>query len=415
MSDRSLSQASWVAFFGFFGVLYLISSCSGDSSTEERPASVPAATTTEGATESTVVDDTPTTAATPIAFVPPEGNPDLLSEWNQLDIRNGQLVTLDGVTPYTLNSALFTDDAHKLRTVWLPDGSAAAMADPDETFDFPVGTVITKTFYYPEADGAADVALTDPDSSVLSGALELSDVRLIETRVLVHRDDGWHAFPYVWDDGESEAGLARTGDVQALAAVSDDGTDIPLTYVVPDVNQCASCHATNHTTGAILPIGPKARHLNGAVDFGDGPESQLEYWQRNGLLTESPAATEMPTAAVWDDETAPLEDRARAYLDINCAHCHSPVGAADTSGLFLDINTEVGPEYGICKAPIAAGSGSGGRLVDISPGEPDESILIYRMESTDPASMMPELGRSLSHDEGVDLIAEWIETLDGDC
>jgi hypothetical protein len=148
MSDRSLSQASWVAFFGFFGLFYLISSCSGDSSTEERPASVPVETITEDATDSTAVDDASTTEATPIAFVPPEGDPDLLSEWNQLDVRNGRLVTLDGVTPYTLNSALFTDDAHKLRTVWLPDGSAAAMADPDETFDFPVGTVITKTFYY---------------------------------------------------------------------------------------------------------------------------------------------------------------------------------------------------------------------------------------------------------------------------
>jgi hypothetical protein len=132
-------------------------------------------------------------------------------------------------------------------------------------------------------------------------------------------------------------------------------------------------------------------------------------------LTDAPAATEMPSAVAWDDETAPLEDRARAYLDINCAHCHSPVGAADTSGLFLDIDTEVGPQYGICKAPIAAGGGSGGRLVDISPGEPDESIITYRMGSTEPASMMPELGRSLSHDEGVDLIAEWIDSLDGDC
>jgi len=415
MSDRSLSRASWVAFLGFFGVLYLISSCSGDASTDEQPASVPAATTTAAAGETTVVDGPPATDAGPVAFVPPEGNPELLDEWNQLEVSDGKLVTLEGVTPYSLKSALFTDHAHKLRTVWVPDGASAAMADPDETFDFPIGTIITKTFYYPEADGAADVALTKSDDRGLAGPLDLADVRLIETRVLVHRDDGWHAFPYVWDDGETEASLARTGDVQALAAVDDNGTETPLTYVVPDVNQCASCHATNHTTGQIQPIGPKARHLNGTVDFGDGPESQLEYWQRNGLLTEAQSATEMPTAAAWDDESAPLEERARAYLDINCAHCHSPVGAADTSGLFLDINTEVGPEYGICKAPIAAGSGSGGRLVDISPGAPDESILTYRMESTEPASMMPELGRSLSHDEGVDLLTEWIESLDGDC
>ena len=413
MSDRSLSRASWVAFGAIDGVLYLVSSCSGTRPPRSRtqfPPRRPPNQPTTGARSRP-----PATDAAPVAFVPPEGNPELLSEWNQLEIRDGRLVTLDGVTPYALNSALFTDDAHKLRTVWMPDGASAAMSDPDETFDFPVGTVITKTFYYPEPAGAAEVLLTDSDDRGLAGPLALTDVRLIETRVLVHRDDGWAAIPYVWNDEETEASLARTGDVQALAAVDDVGSETPLTYVVPDVNQCASCHATNHTSGEIQPIGPKARHLNRAVDFGDGPESQLDHWQSSGLLTDAPAATEMPSAAAWDDESAPLEDRARAYLDINCAHCHSPVGAADTSGLFLDVNTEVGPQYGICKSPIAAGSGSGGRLFDIVPGRPDESILIYRMESTEPASMMPELGRSLSHDEGVDLISEWIETLDGDC
>jgi uncharacterized repeat protein (TIGR03806 family) len=415
MSDGSLSRASWIAFGALFGVLYLITSCGGDSSTEESGGSVPAATTTEAAAVTTAVDDPPATDAVPVAFVPPEGNPELLSEWNQLEIRDDQLVTLDGVTPYALNSALFTDDAHKLRTVWMPEGTAATMPDPDETFDFPVGTVITKTFYYPEPGGAAEVLLTDSDDRGLAGPLPLADVRLIETRVLVHREDGWAAIPYVWNDDETEASLARTGDVQALAAVDDDGSETPLTYVVPDANQCASCHATNHTSGEIQPIGPKARHLNRDVDFGDGPESQLDYWQRSGLLTGAPAATEMPSAAAWNDDAAPLEDRVRAYLDINCAHCHSPVGAADTSGLFLDVDTEIGSQFGICKAPVAAGSGSGGRLFDIVPGKPDESILVYRMESTDPASMMPELGRSFSHDEGVDLIAEWIAMLDGAC
>ena len=414
MSGRSRSRASLVAFGAFYGVLYLISSCGGDSSTEESD-SVPAAATTEAAADTSAVEGPPASDAATVAFVPPEGNPELLSEWRQLEIRDGQLVTLDGVTPYGLNSALFTDDAHKLRTVWMPEGAAAAMPDPDDTFDFPVGTVITKTFYYPEPGGAAEVLLTDSDDRGLAGPLALTDVRLIETRVLVHRDDGWAAIPYVWNDDETEAVLARTGDVQTLAAVDDAGSETPLTYVVPNVNQCASCHATNHTSGEIQPIGPKARHLNRLVDFGDGPESQLEYWESSGLLTDAPAATEMPSAAAWDDESASLEERARAYLDINCAHCHSPVGAADTSGLFLDVDTPVGPLYGICKSPIAAGSGSGGRLFDIVPGEPDESILVYRMESTDPASMMPELGRSLSHDAGVDLISEWIESLDGDC
>ena len=236
MTGRSRSRASLVAFGAFYGVLYLISSCGGDSSVDES-ASVPAATTTEASVDTSAVDGPPATDAAPAAFVPPEGNPELLSEWNQLEISDGQLVLLDGVTPYGLTSPLFTDDAHKLRTVWMPEGASAAMPDPDDTFDFPVGTVITKTFYYPEPDGTAEVLLTDPDDSGLAGPLALADVRLIETRVLVHRDDGWAAIPYVWNDEETEASLARTGDVQALAAVDDVGSETPLTYVVPDVNQ----------------------------------------------------------------------------------------------------------------------------------------------------------------------------------
>ena len=289
MSDRSLSRASWVAFAAFTGALYLISSCARDSATVEQSDSVPEATSTQAPSDTGVTDDPSTAddaaiAEAAVAALPPEGTPESLGEWSQLDARDGELVMLDGVTPYGLNSALFTDYAHKLRTVWMPDGAAAAMSDPDATFDFPVGTVITKTFYYPEPDGTAEVLLTESDDSALAAPLQLADVRLIETRVLVHRDDGWHAFPYVWDDEESEATLQRTGDVVPLAAMSDDGTETPLTYVVPDVNQCASCHAVNHTTGAIEPIGPKARHLNRAVDYGDGPESQLDHWQNSGLL-----------------------------------------------------------------------------------------------------------------------------------
>jgi uncharacterized repeat protein (TIGR03806 family) len=423
-----------VAFGAFTGVLYLVSSCASDDPAGSPAATAPAgteavdtaATATSGApaTEAPAPETTdgappPTDAAPVAAFEPPDGNPELLREWSQLAVEDGQLVMLDGVTPYTLNSALFTDYAQKLRTVWLPDGSAAATYDPDETFDFPVGTIITKTFYYPVPDDAAagdpEVLQLAADDSNLAEPLDLTDVRLIETRVLAHRDDGWHAFPYVWNDDETEATLERTGDVVSLAAFSPEGDQTDIPYIVPDVNQCASCHATNHSSGQIQPIGPKARHLNGSVDFGDGPEPQLERWIRGGLLIDAPEATEVPAAADWTDDSESLDDRARAYLDINCAHCHNPAGAADTSGLFLDTQTELGPELGVCKTPIAAGSGTGGREYDIVPGSPDESIIVFRMETTDPAAMMPELGRSDFHEEGVDLISEWIASLDGDC
>ena len=111
---------------------------------------------------------------------------------------------------------------------------------------------------------------------------------------------------------------------------------------------------------------------------------------------------------------ASLDARARAYLDINCSHCHNPSGPADTSGLNLEPDA-AGPALGTCKAPIAAGGGSGGRPYGIVPGKPEESITVFRMETTDPGKMMPELGRAVSHEEGVALITAWIAQMQGEC
>ncbi|NNM13792.1 MAG: hypothetical protein HKO58_05675, partial [Gammaproteobacteria bacterium] len=90
-------------------------------------------------------------------------------------------------------------------------------------------------------------------------------------------------------------------------------------------------------------------------------------------------------------------------------------GPADTSGLLLEPDAPHGPSLGLCKLPIAAGTGTGDRKFGIVPGEPDESIFVFRMNSSNPAVMMPELGRSIIHTEGVELIAAWIAQMDGSC
>ena len=112
---------------------------------------------------------------------------------------------------------------------------------------------------------------------------------------------------------------------------------------------------------------------------------------------------------------ASLEQRAREYLDANCAHCHNAAGAADTSALHLNIGAPVDRKLGVCKTPVAVGRGSGDRNYDIYPGRPDESIMIYRMQHSDPAIAMPELGRSTVHAEGVALVSEWTASMAGDC
>src|SRR3546814_3312336 len=96
---------------------------------------------------------------------------------------------------------------------------------------------------------------------------------MIETRLLVRREAGWVAIPYVWNEAQTEAALERTGADVPLQLVAADGGREDFVYEVPDQNQCAGCHASNNTTREILPLGPKARHLN--KDYEDRKSTRL--------------------------------------------------------------------------------------------------------------------------------------------
>jgi hypothetical protein len=131
------------------------------------------------------------------------------------------------------------------------------------------------------------------------------------------------------------------------------------------------------------------------------------------MLKGLPEMTDIPRLVSWDNaESATLDERARAYLEINCGHCHRPEGPGKNSGLDLTTFSPSDHGLGIYKSPVAAGAGSGGHQYDIVPGAPENSILVYRMQSLDPGTMMPELGRSLIHQEGVQLIKDWIRSME---
>ena len=72
-------------------------------------------------------------------------------------------------------------------------------------------------------------------------------------------------------------------------------------------------------------------------------------------------------------------------------------------------------QLGICKHPVAAGPAGGGRPADITPGNPDASVMPYRMDSTSPAIAMPQIGRSVVDTHGLALINEWISEMPGSC
>lgn len=336
-----------------------------------------------------------------------EGYPEKLSDWGLFAVAGQRITPRAGMVTYELATPLFSDYAQKWRTIWLPKNTHATY-DPKDAFAFPVGTIVSKTFYYPTANGVVRKPTNATYQSGTTG-LDLSAARLIETRLLVRRAEGWVAIPYVWDADGRDASLARTGADIALT-FDDGGKRTDFTYAVPNQNQCAGCHAQDYRTRALSPIGLKARHLN--RDFGGG--NQLRKLAQAGYLTGVPT-NGVPRNADWQDAARPVDLRARAWLDINCSHCHSPTGPARTSGLWLASDVADPRLLGACKPPVAAGRGTGDRPFGIVPGHPETSILAYRLESTDPGAMMPELGRALASREGIALVSRWIAQMKGTC
>jgi uncharacterized repeat protein (TIGR03806 family) len=338
--------------------------------------------------------------------------PSQLSQWGLLYESNGRLVANSRVIPYDLKSSLFSDYAQKFRTVYVPPKQAGTISDDE--IALPVGSILSKTFFYPVVDGTLQSnAAAVPVRGNEESGLRLDEIKLIETRLLVHLDEGWVGLPYVWNAAGNDATLEIAGSEQDLSLVTGAGQQA-VRYVVPDFNQCQGCHIENLTAGNMVPIGFKLRHLDKSYRYLPEAENQLSYLVTQGVLVQRPDA-DYGSSVDWQNEQASLDDRARSYLDINCGHCHNPSGAADTSGMFLTRATTEGLRLGVCKPPVAAGQGTGGRPVGISPGHPERSILTYRMASQDLGAMMPELGRSLVHQEGVALVTDWIAAMETGC
>ena len=213
----------------------------------------------------------------------------------------------------------------------------------------------------------------------------------------------------VENDEQNEAFLNFIGQKTEVSWIDHNGTAQKINYHVPNNNQCKNCHINGKE---ITPIGPTAAQLNGKFKTLSELITQLEFFAQHNRLEGLPPNQLIPQFAVWDDpHTGSLEERAKAYLDINCAHCHQPKGSAKNSGLDLRFSQIDLRKRGVFKPPVAAGKGSGNLEYSIVPGHPEQSILLYRIDNTEPGIMMPEIGRSINHNEGVALISEYIKNL----
>ena len=313
--------------------------------------------------------------------------PKTLSEFAFFDDNKAQDPS-NGVLPYELISTLFSDYSYKQRWVYVPHGRKATYEE-DWVFNFPVGSALIKTFYYPIDERSLD-----------------KGKNMMETRVLLRKESGWEAVSYAWNKEQTEATMKIAGKTINTSWIDQDGEQRSVRYRVPNKNQCKECHATNDE---ITPIGPKARNLNKIYHYEDGSVNQLTKWLQQEIIHNYPEDLISPVD--WQDESYSLDDRARSYLDINCGHCHAPAGAANSTGLYLNFSESREKHLGFYKKPVATGRGSGGLKYSIVPGKPEESILLHRMISTDPGVMMPESGRALSHSEAIELIGSWISSM----
>lgn len=386
----------------------LVAGCGGGSSRVAEP--VP------GDGSPTVPGTTPPSA---VVVFSAASAPAKLSAWQVLLIEGQALRLQDGVKPFSLNTPLFSDYTHKLRTIWLPPGTQMNYTTTGP-LQFPVGAIITKSFFYPVAAAQVAGAIGALKTEQVEGGetIDLAAHRLLETRLMVREPSGqWGAVTYVWDADQKDATLVRSGSNIAVELVDAQGARTPFTYAVPTQAQCAACHVTNVGTGSFEAIGPQARNLNREYAFTAGTLNQLEHLAALQMLAGYVAPA--PKMVVWNDTQASLNDRTRAYLDVNCASCHNSSGRSGHTGLWLGLEVTDPLRVGVCKPPVG-GQRHNLFAFDVTPGDADASFLYYRitnyrMNSDPPRVAMPELGRHVFHAEGNALVRDWIDAMAPTC
>lgn len=303
------------------------------------------------------------------------------------DLKNQ--VPAEGVIEFAPASALFTDYAHKKRFVWMPSGTLANYVSDGEILDLPVGAALIKNFYY---------------ENVIPG----NTTRIIETRVMIRKASGWIFAEYVWNNEQTEAFLDMSGSYTNVQW-DENGVTKSSNYRIPSETECLICHKRN---GQPIPIGIKPQNLNHDFSYAGGEMNQLQKLISVGYLQSSIPGT-INSTVDYSDESQDLELRLRSYLDINCAHCHGEEKHCSYRPMRLAFSETTDREnIGLCVAPDEFINET---LTDIvSPSNISRSMMHFRLSSTDVATRMPLLGRSIVHEEGVQLLADWINSI-ADC
>jgi uncharacterized repeat protein (TIGR03806 family) len=302
-----------------------------------------------------------TTQEAPLAFEP------TLSEMGVFTGNLADLTPADGVQLFELNSALFTDYAVKQRLIRLPNGQAMRYDNSDLFPIFPDNTLMAKTFYY----------MVDETNPV-------SEKQIIETRISIKVDGVWSMRTYIWNQNQTDAIYDEQGSALAVSYTDATGTIQNIDYVIPTEMDCITCHSKSNV---VTPIGPKLRNLNFTPSFTN--QNQLDYFESIGIL-EGVNSSNVSVLPDWTDESLDILSRGRAYIDINCAHCHQPGGEVTNFGLDFRLETSFDD------SGIYANRGE----------------IEVRVQSNVPTYRMPQIGRSTVDQDGVTMLLEYLDALD---
>jgi uncharacterized repeat protein (TIGR03806 family) len=313
--------------------------------------------------------------------------PPLLSQTGAFaDIRD--MTSANNLVPYDLIVPFWSDGAVKSRWVSIPEQKIKFSATGE--WVFPAGAVFVKTFELP-------VDETNPKVK-----------RRLETRFIVRAQTGGvYGVTYKWRADNSDADLLATNLTEAIPIKTATGVRTQMWYY-PSRQDCLTCHTPN--AGYVL--GVKTRQLNRDLAYPSGvTDNELRTWSHLGFFDtnlDEPQLQHLPKLAGMNDATRSLEDRARSYLDANCAQCHRPQGTV----AYFDARFETPlSRQGLIDGPVLIDQRIDNPRV-IAPNDIWRSILYMRANSLE-ALKMPPLARNKVDEAGMKLLRQWIESLPG--
>jgi len=329
-----------------------------------------------------------------------------LSEYNFFkgEMKNQQ--PADGLLPYEPASSLFTDYALKKRFIWMPEGKKATYINDQTILDLPVGAALIKNFYYDNVQNTSVVGAT----------------RIIETRVMIRKADGWIFADYVWNTEQTEAFYSLEGSFTPISWKDENGVVKSTDYRIPSEAQCIVCHKSSETINGSLvtkhiPIGIKPQNLNFDYNYTTSTQNQLTKWIQQGYLENNFSLPSVENTTVnYNDTSKSIAMRTRSYIDANCAHCHQTDRHCDYRPMRFAFS-ETGSANGLTNMGVCVNTqdmqGFPAQLNKIvTPGNINKSMLYYRLNTTNEAYRMPLHGRSVIHEEGIKLIETWINSLE---